>query len=160
MSCNENLGKEKRQKKLNTNINTIGKTARYYAAGNFYVPGSDYSGLALGSSDRNNIDGLKFVSAADYKHYYTFPQGTYLVNINLFATFDASASNILGAALKIDVDDVTVSNPWFRMINSWQSFVYPIIMTGSKLKITMYTDRTIEISNNSAVSFIDFVRLA
>lgn len=153
--------RKKRQKRLNTNLNTIGKTAKFYAGGNFYVGGSsDYTGLAIGTPAKNNIDGLQFVGASDYKHYYTFPQGTYLVNINLFATFDASASNILGAALKIDVDDVTVSNPWFRMINSWQSFVYPIIVTGSKLKITMYTDRTIEISNNSAVSFIDFVRLA
>ena len=82
------------------------------------------------------------------------------MTINLFATFEASTSNVLGAALKIDVDDVTVSNPWFRMVNSWQSFVYPIIVTGSKLKVTMYTDRVIDISNNSAVSFIDFVRIA
>ena len=141
---------------LNTNL---GKTARFYAGNKFYVPGNDYTGLALGSSVKNNINGLKFVSASDYKHYYTFPEGTYLININLFATFEASASNVLGAALKVDVNDVTIANPWFRMIDPYQSFTYSAVITGSKLKVTMYTARNIEISNNSGLSFIDFVRI-
>ena len=99
------------------------------------------------------------MSASDYKHYYTFPEGTYLININLFATFEASASNVLGAALKVDVNDVTIANPWFRMIDPYQSFTYSAVITGSKLKVTMYTARNMEISNNSGLSFIDFVRI-
>ena len=61
---------------LNTNL---GKTARFYAVGKFYVPGSsgDYSGLAIGGTAWSNIVGVQYVSATDYKHYYTFPKGTY-----------------------------------------------------------------------------------
>lgn len=148
---------------LNTNIGVIGKSAKFYAGGNFYAGGSsDYTGLAIGNVARNNIDGLKFVGASDYKHYFEFPQGTYLININLFMTINngASTSNVLGAALKIAVDDVDVANPWFRMIDSWQSIIYPIIVTGSKLKVTMYTDRLVEIQSNVATSFVEFVRIA
>lgn len=64
----------------------------------------DYSGLAIGGVAWSNIDGIQYVSAADYKHYYTFPKGTYLVNINLFANLEASTSNVLGVALNIEVD--------------------------------------------------------
>ena len=55
---------------LNTNL---GKTARFYAVGKFYVPGSsgDYSGLAIGGTAWSNIVGVQYVSATDYKHYYT-----------------------------------------------------------------------------------------
>ena len=143
---------------LNTNL---GKTARFYAAGKFYVPGSsgDYSGLAIGGTAWNNIDGIQYVSATDYKHYYTFPKGTYLVNINLFANLEASTSNVLGAALNIEVDGKTIANPWFRMIDSYQSISYPVIINGSKLKVTMYSGKTIEIVNNANLSYVDFMRL-
>lgn len=95
---------------LNTNL---GKTARFYAVGKFYVPGSsgDYSGLAIGGTAWSNIVGVQYVSATDYKHYYTFPKGTYLVNINLFANLEASTSNVLGVALHIEVDDKMIANP-------------------------------------------------
>lgn len=143
---------------LNTNL---GKTARFYAAGKFYVPGSsgDYSGLAIGGTAWNNIDGIQYVSATDYKHYYTFPKGTYLVNINLFANLEASTSNVLGVALNIEVDGKTIANPWFRMIDSYQSISYPVIINGSKLKVTMYSGKTIEIVNNANLSYVDFMRL-
>ena len=143
---------------LNTNL---GKTARFYAVGKFYVPGSssDYSGLAIGGTAWNNIDGIQYVSATDYKHYYTFPKGTYLVNINLFANLEASTSNVLGVALNIEVDGKTIANPWFRMIDSYQSISYPVIINGSKLKVTMYSGKTIEIVNNANLSYIDFMRL-
>jgi hypothetical protein len=143
---------------LNTNL---GKTARFYAVGKFYVPGSsgDYSGLAIGGTAWNNIDGIQYVSATDYKHYYTFPKGTYLVNINLFANLEASTSNVLGVALNIEVDDKTIANPWFRMIDSYQSISYPVIINGSKLKVTMYSGKTIEIVNNANLSYVDFMRL-
>lgn len=143
---------------LNTNL---GKTARFYAAGKFYVPGSsgDYSGLAIGGTAWNNIDGIQYVSATDYKHYYTFPKGTYLVNINLFANLEASTSNVLGVALNIEVDGKTIANPWFRMIDSYQSISYPVIINGSKLKVTMYSGKTIEIVNNADLSYVDFMRL-
>ena len=143
---------------LNTNL---GKTARFYAAGKFYVPGSsgDYSGLAIGGTAWNNIDGIQYVSATDYKHYYTFPKGTYLVNINLFANLEASTSNVLGVALDIEVDGKTIANPWFRMIDSYQSISYPVIINGSKLKVTMYSEKTIEIANNANLSYVDFMRL-
>lgn len=143
---------------LNTNL---GKTARFYAVGKFYVPGSsgDYSGLAFGGTAWNNIDGIQYVSATDYKHYYTFPKGTYLVNINLFANLEASTSNVLGVALNIEVDDKTIANPWFRMIDSYQSISYPVIINGSKLKVTMYSGKTIEIVNNANLSYVDFMRL-
>lgn len=143
---------------LNTNL---GKTARFYAAGKFYVPGSsgDYSGLAIGGTAWNNIDGIQYVSTTDYKHYYTFPKGTYLVNINLFANLEASTSNVLGVALNIEVDGKTIANPWFRMIDSYQSISYPVIINGSKLKVTMYSGKTIEIVNNANLSYVDFMRL-
>jgi hypothetical protein len=143
---------------LNTNL---GKTARFYAIGKFYVPGSsgDYSGLAIGGTAWNNIDGIQYVSATDYKHYYTFPKGTYLVNINLFANLEASTSNVLGVALNIEVDGKTIANPWFRMIDSYQSISYPVIINGSKLKVTMYSGKTIEIVNNANLSYVDFMRL-
>lgn len=143
---------------LNTNL---GKTARFYAAGKFYVPGSsgDYSGLAIGGTAWSNIDGIQYVSATDYKHYYTFPKGTYLVNINLFANLEASTSNVLGVALNIEVDGKTIANPWFRMIDSYQSISYPVIINGSKLKVTMYSGKTIEIVNNANLSYVDFMRL-
>ena len=146
---------------LNTKINSIGKTARFYAVGKFYVPGSsgNYSGLAIGGTAWSNIVGVQFVSAADYKHYYTFPKGTYLVNINLFANLEASTSNVLGVALNIEVDDKPIANPWFRMIDSYQSISYPVIISGSKLKVTMYSGKTIEIVNNINLSYIDFMRL-
>lgn len=146
---------------LNTKINSIGKTARFYAAGKFYVTGSsgNYSGLAIGETAWNNIVGVQFVGATDYKHYYTFPEGTYLVNINLFANLEASTSNVLGVALKIEVDDKAIANPWFRMIDSYQSIFYPVIISGSKLKVTMYSGKTIEIVNNANLSYIDFMRL-
>lgn len=99
------------------------------------------------------------MSATDYKHYYTFPKGTYLVNINLFANLEASTSNVLGVALHIEVDDKMIANPWFRMIDSYQSISYPVIISGSKLKVTMYSGKTIEIVNNANLSYIDFMRL-
>ena len=143
---------------LNTNL---GKTARFYAVGKFYVPGSsgDYSGLAIGGTAWSNIVGVQYVSATDYKHYYTFPKGTYLVNINLFANLEASTSNVLGVALNIEVDDKIIANPWFRMIDSYQSISYPVIINGSKLKVTMHSGKTIEIVNNVDLSYIDFMRL-
>lgn len=143
---------------LNTNL---GKTARFYAVGKFYVPGSsgDYSGIAIGGTAWNNIDGIQYVSATDYKHYYTFPKGTYLVNINLFANLEASTSNVLGVALNIEVDGKIIANPWFRMIDSYQSISYPVIINGSKLKVTMYSGKTIEIVNNANLSYVDFMRL-
>nr|DAZ20387.1 MAG TPA: hypothetical protein [Caudoviricetes sp.] len=143
---------------LNTNL---GKTARFYAVSNFYVPGSsgDYSGLAIGGTAWNNIAGIQYVSATDYKHYYTFLKGTYLVNINLFANLEASTSNVLGVALNIEVDGKAIANPWFRMIDSYQSISYPVIINGSKLKVTMYSGKTIEIVNNANLSYVDFMRL-
>ena len=76
-ACNKINRKEKDRRILNTNL---GKTARFYAVGKFYVPGSsgDYSGLAIGGTAWSNIVGVQYVSATDYKHYYTFPKGTYL----------------------------------------------------------------------------------
>lgn len=143
---------------LNTNL---GKTARFYAVSKFYVPGSsgNYSGLAIGGVAWNNIVGIQYVSATDYKHYYTFPKCTYLVNINLFANLEASTSNVLGVAIKIEVDDTEIANPWFRMIDSYQSISYPVIISGSKLKVTMYSGKAIEIVNNANLSYIDFMRL-
>lgn len=52
-----------------------------------------------------------------------------------------------------------VANPWFRMIDSYQSISYPVIISGSKLKVTMYSGKTIEIVNNINLSYIDFMRL-
>ena len=117
-ACNKINRKEKNRRILNTNL---GKTARFYAVGKFYVPGSsgDYSGLAIGGTAWSNIVGVQYVSATDYKHYYTFPKGTYLVNINLFANLEASTSNVLGVALNIEVDDKAIANPWFRMIKAF-----------------------------------------
>ena len=35
----------------------------------------------------------------------------------------------------------------------------PVIISGSKLKVTMYSGKTIEIVNNANLSYIDFMRL-
>ena len=114
----------------------------------------------MGTKEYSTIGNIQHVGASDYKHYFTFPNGTYVVNISLFASFDASASNILGAALRIEVDDSVVSNPWFRMINCWQTFKHTMIIHGSKLKITMHVDRMIEVTKNSAMSYVEFIRLS
>lgn len=100
---------------------------------------------------------MKFVESPDYKHYFTFPNGTYLVNINLFS--DTVLDSTMGVALKIEVDDVEFSNPWFRMVNAWQSITYSCVITGSKFKMTIFQDRTIQIHPSAQYSFIEFVRL-
>ena len=74
-------------------------------------------------------------------------------------SLEASTSNVLGVAIKIEVDDTEIANPWFRMIDSYQSISYPVIISGSKLKVTMYSGKAIEIVNNTNLSYIDFMRL-
>ena len=54
---------------------------------------------------------------------------------------------------------VQAVSAWFRMIDSYQSISYPVIISGSKLKVTMYSGKTIEIVNNANLSYIDFMRL-
>ena len=151
-----NMGRE-----LNTKLGNIGKTAKFYVPNNFYVQANGgYNGLAMGGKEYSNIENIQHVGASDNKHYFTFPNGTYIVNISLFASFEASSSNILGAAFRVEVNDSVVSNPWFRMLNAWQTFNYSIIITGSKLKFTMYVDRIIEIQKNTTTSYIEFIRLS
>ncbi len=151
-----NMGRE-----LNTKI----KAAKFFAGGKFYVNATGgYSGLAIGSPAYNDAPSdIKYVdaSSSDYKHYYTFPKGIYLVNISLFFSIngDASPSNVLGTALSVEVDDVQVANPWFRQINTWQTVNYSMIVHGSKVKITMYVDRLVEIQNDTTKSYIEIVRL-
>ena len=151
-----NMGRE-----LNTKI----KAAKFFAGGKFYVNATGgYSGLAIGSPAYNDAPSdIKYVdaSSSDYKHYYTFPKGIYLVNISLFFSIngDASPSNVLGTALNVEVDDVQVANPWFRQINQWQTVNYSMIVHGSKVKITMYVDRLVEIQNDTTKSYIEIVRL-
>ena len=151
-----NMGRE-----LNTKI----KAAKFFAGGKFYVNATGgYSGLAIGSPAYNDAPSdIKYVdaSSSDYKHYYTFPKGIYLINISLFFSIngDASPSNVLGTALSVEVDDVQVANPWFRQINTWQTVNYSMIVHGSKVKITMYVDRLVEIQNDTTKSYIEIVRL-
>lgn len=149
---------------INT-LNTKIKAAKFFAGGKFYVPANGgYSGLAIGSTAYNDAPSdIKYVdaSSSDYKHYYTFQKGIYLVNISLFFSIngDASPSNVLGTALSVEVDDVQVANPWFRQISTWQTVNYSMIVHGSKLKIIMYTDRSVEIQNDTTKSYIEIVRL-
>ena len=151
-----NMGRE-----LNTKI----KAAKFFAGGKFYVPSNGgYSGLAIGTTAYNDAQSnIKYVdaSSSDYKHYYTFSKGIYLVNISLFFTIngDASTSNVLGTALSVEVDDVQVANPWFRQINVWQTVNYSMVVHGSKLKVTMYVDRLVEIQSDTTKSYIEIVRL-
>lgn len=146
-------------------INTKIKAAKFFAGGKFYVPSNGgYSGLAIGTTAYNDAQSnIKYVdaSSSDYKHYYTFSKGIYLVNISLFFTIngDASTSNVLGTALSVEVDDVQVANPWFRQINVWQTVNYSMVVHGSKLKVTMYVDRLVEIQSDTTKSYIEIVRL-
>lgn len=160
-ACNKINRKEKDRRILNTKI----KAAKFFAGGKFYVNATGgYSGLAIGSPAYNDAPSdIKYVdaSSSDYKHYYTFPKGIYLVNISLFFSIngDASTSNVLGTALSVEVDDVQVANPWFRQISTWQTVNYSMIVHGSKVKITMYVDRLVEIQNDTTKSYIEIVRL-
>ena len=101
---------------LNTNLSYLGSSAKFYVNKEFYSPANSYNGLSTGSISWNNINGMKFVESPDYKHYFTFPNGTYLVNINLFS--DTVLDSTMGVALKIEVDDAEFSNPWFRMVHA------------------------------------------
>lgn len=145
-------------------LNTKIKAAKFFAGGKFYVPANGgYSGLAIGTTAYNDApNDIKFIEvSSDHKHYYTFQKGIYLVNISLFFSIngDASPSNVLGTALSVEVDDVQVANPWFRQINTWQTVNYSMIVHGNKLKVTMYTDRILEIQNDTTKSYIEIVRL-
>ena len=97
--------------RINSNLSYLGSSAKFYVNKEFYSPANSYNGLSTGSISWNNINGMKFVESPDYKHYFTFPNGTYLVNINLFS--DTVLDSTMGVALKIEVDDAEFSNPWF-----------------------------------------------
>lgn len=142
---------------LNTNLSSIGSSAKFYVDREFYSQANSYNGLLTGGVSWNNISGLKFVGSSDYKHYFTFPNGTYLVNINLFS--DTVLDSTMGVALKIEVDDTEFSNPWFRMVHAWQSIIYSCVITGNKFKMTIFQDRTIQIHPSAQHSFIEFIRL-
>jgi len=74
---------------LNSNLSYLGSSAKFYVNKEFYSPANSYNGLSTGSISWNNINGMKFVESPDYKHYFTFPNGTYLVNINLFFRYSS-----------------------------------------------------------------------
>ena len=139
----------------------VGKTAKYYVGTSFYVPGdNNYHGLAIDSVDWNDISGLAYVpDRTNYQHYYTFPEGTYLVNIGLFTT--TTVTSDIGVALKIRVNDAEMYNPWFRLTNNYQSVSYSCIIKGSKLcAVISSPSKILTISNARAHSFISFTRLS
>ena len=148
------------QMKAALGITGIGKTAKYYAGTSFYEPGDNaYHGMATGTLVWNDINGLKFVAdSVNYKHYYTFPEGTYFVSIGVFTT--SVITNEIGVALQIRVDDVETYNPWFRLTNGYQSITYSCIVKGSKLQVLLSTAKELAISNSKAHTFISFARLS
>lgn len=142
--------------KLNTKINSIGKTARFVCGGTFYIPASKYSYIGIGSQAWNDIAGLSYVQNG-MSPYYSFPNGTYLVELDIFS--NTAVTSTIGWALSILVNGTMVYNPWFRMVNAWQSLHYAFIVKGSKLEINLYTDILIQIADGVKTS-IAFTRLS
>ena len=68
-------------------------------------------------------------------------------------------TSTIGWALSIVVNGIAVYNPWFRMVNAWQSLHYAFIVKGSKLEINLYTDILIQIADGVKTS-IAFTRLS
>lgn len=89
--------------------------------------------------------------------YYSFPNGTYLVELDIFS--NTAVTSTIGWALSILVNGTMVYNPWFRMVNAWQSLHYAFIVKGSKLEINLYTDILIQIADGVKTS-IAFTRLS
>lgn len=141
---------------LNTKINSIGKTARFVCGGAFYIPASQYSCIGIGSQAWNDIAGLSYVQNG-MSPYYSFPNGTYLVELDIFS--NTAVTSTIGWALSIVVNGIIVYNPWFRMVNAWQSLHYAFIVKGSKLEINLYTDILIQIADGVKTS-IAFTRLS
>jgi hypothetical protein len=141
---------------LNTKINSIGKTARFVCGAAFYIPASQYSYIGIGSQAWNDIAGLSYVQNG-MSPYYSFPNGTYLVELDIFS--NTVVTSTIGWALSIVVNGITVYNPWFRMVNAWQSLHYAFIVKGSKLEINLYTDILIQIADGVKTS-IAFTRLS
>lgn len=141
---------------LNTKINSIGKTARFVCGDAFYIPASQYSYIGIGSQAWNDIAGLSYVQNG-MSPYYSFPNGTYLVELDIFS--NTAVTSTIGWALSIVVNGIIVYNPWFRMVNAWQSLHYAFIVKGSKLEINLYTDILIQIADGVKTS-IAFTRLS
>ena len=141
---------------LNTKINSIGKTARFVCGEAFYIPASQYSYIGIGSQAWNDIAGLSYVQNG-MSPYYSFPNGTYLVELDIFS--NTAVTSTIGWALSIVVNGIMVYNPWFRMVNAWQSLHYAFIVKGSKLEINLYTDILIQIADGVKTS-IAFTRLS
>lgn len=141
---------------LNTKINSIGKTARFVCGEAFYVLASQYSYIGIGSQAWNDIAGLSYVQNG-MSPYYSFPNGTYLVELDIFS--NTAVTSTIGWALSIVVNGIMVYNPWFRMVNAWQSLHYAFIVKGSKLEINLYTDILIQIADGVKTS-IAFTRLS
>lgn len=141
---------------LNTKINSIGKTARFVCGVSFYIPASQYSYIGIGSQAWNDIAGLSYVQNG-MSPYYSFPNGTYLVELDIFS--NTAVTSTIGWALSIAVNGIAVYNPWFRMVNAWQSLHYAFIVKGSKLEINLYTDILIQIADGVKTS-IAFTRLS
>lgn len=141
---------------LNTKINSIGKTARFVCGKAFYIPASQYSYIGIESQAWNDIAGLSYVQNG-MSPYYSFPNGTYLVELDIFS--NTAVTSTIGWALSIIVNGIMVYNPWFRMVNAWQSLHYAFIVKGSKLEINLYTDILIQIADGVKTS-IAFTRLS
>lgn len=141
---------------LNTKINSIGKTARFVRGEAFYIPASQYSYIGIESQAWNDIAGLSYVQNG-MSPYYSFPNGTYLVELDIFS--NTAVTSTIGWALSIVVNGIMVYNPWFRMVNAWQSLHYAFIVKGSKLEINLYTDILIQIADGVKTS-IAFTRLS
>lgn len=141
---------------LNTKINSIGKTARFVCGEAFHIPASQYSYISIGSQAWNDIAGLSYVQNG-MSPYYSFPNGTYLVELDIFS--NTAVTSTIGWALSILVNGIMVYNPWFRMVNAWQSLHYAFIVKGSKLEINLYTDILIQIADGVKTS-IAFTRLS
>lgn len=141
---------------LNTKINSIGKTARFVCGEAFYIAASQYSYIGIGSQAWNDIAGLSYVQNG-MSPYYSFPNGTYLVELDIFS--NTAVTSTIGWALSIVVNGIMVYNPWFRMVNAWQSLHYAFIVKGSKLEINLYTDILIQIADGVKTS-IAFTRLS
>lgn len=142
-------------------INTkLGKTAKFYPASAFTEPtDSTYHGMRFGGIAWNDIEGLNFVpDNTNYLHYFTFPEGTYVVTINIFT--DTSITSETSAAFKILVDDKTVYNPFFRWKDQYQSLQYTCIVKGKKFQPLINVGKTVQIQAAAERTFVSFIRIA
>lgn len=139
--------------------NLKGKTAKYFAAQNFYVPQNDtYNGLNIAQKAWDDI-GVTFQGdLTTWKHVFIVPTGAYILKIGIM--INTGFNTQIETALKINVDDVETYNPWFRLFNNYHTIEYVCIFKGSKVQPLIYSGLECEILGSQSHTYYAFARLS